>query len=435
MRRRKRESDMRRRQREELSAREADQARIYRQAERERKRAVISSVSPLRTGVRIFSIVLVVVLIAAALMLMFLPEFYIEGIEIKGTTALSAAEVGRAAGIETGTHVLTYVIDSFESLFTFRARGVEERLRRAYPFFADIEAKVLIPGRILIEFTEAKPVGYMRLGDEYVILDVKGMALSFARTVPTGIPRIEGILPDDVKLGEQLDDDSRRRFVAAIVLLDAILSSDSTADDGERLFALVDSVRSTDGVRYYLSLRLANNELRWIRFDNLDINLAENITWLRYAYKAGHLNELGAGIVCIDERNRFFRPLETLPPTEESEEVTETSTEESTEPPTTESPTEAPTEAPTEVPTEIPTEPPTEAPTETPTEVPTEIPTEPPTEAPTETPTEVPTETPTEPPTEAPTELPTEVPTEAPSEAATEISAGVSVEATSGPST
>ncbi|NLZ70737.1 MAG: hypothetical protein GX907_05335 [Clostridiaceae bacterium] len=428
MHRRKRGNDMRRRQREELSAREADQARIYRQAERERKRAVISSVSPLRTGVRIFSIVLVVVLITAALLLMFLPEFYIEGIELTGTTALSVAEVGRAAGIETGTHVLTYLINSPESLFTFRARGVEERLRRAYPFFADIEAKVLIPGKISIKFTEAKPVGYMRLADEYVILDVKGTALSFARTVPAGIPRIEGILPDDVKLGEQLDDDSRRRFVAAIVLLDAILSSDSTADDGVRLFSLVDSVRSTDGVRHYLSLRLNNDELRWIRFDNLDINLAEDITWLRYAYKSGQLDELGAGIVCINERNRFFRPLETLLPMEESEEATEASTEESTEPP----PTEAPTDPPTEAPTEAPTDPPTEAPTEAPTDPPTEAPTE----APTDLPTEAPTEAPTDPPTEVPTEAPTEEGTESASEASTEeISTETSPETTIGPPT
>ena len=150
-----------------------------------------------RTGRRTLHYILILLAAAAIMMLLSLTVlFRIETIEVTGSTRYAAGELLDASGVQVG-----------DNLFRVSARGVEKRLTEQFPYVQSVKLRRILPAKLVVEITQAKPLGAVETAGGYVVIGRDGRVLEIgAQAVPDGVlyqPQVGRVLGQGYSKDEQ----------------------------------------------------------------------------------------------------------------------------------------------------------------------------------------------------------------------------------------
>lgn len=148
-----------------------------------------------RAGRRTLHYILVLLVAAAIMLLLSLTVlFRIETIEVTGSTRYAAGELLDASGVQVG-----------DNLFRVSAGGVEKRLTTQFPYVQSVKLRRVLPAKLVIEITQAKPLGAVETAGGYVVIGRDGRVLEIgAQTVPDGVMIISGMYLYQPQVGRVL---------------------------------------------------------------------------------------------------------------------------------------------------------------------------------------------------------------------------------------
>ena len=224
----------------------ASSARRRKPAAQARRRRVPRRVQRRRRRIRI-GVTLAILGVGIILgLLVFLPQFYLQDIEVRGLRLLEAEEVVRAAGLTRDNHILSYVSGSPGQILTLRYGDTETRLSERIAIAEKIRVRPKLPSRAVIAIEENTPLAYLDNGNVYALPDADGRIIATATTKPQKVPLIQGVATREYRVGDRLITTDAERLTEAVRLTDTILSLDRAVDDGHSLLNAVNTIRTQD---------------------------------------------------------------------------------------------------------------------------------------------------------------------------------------------
>ena len=258
----------------------------------------------------VFLAVLAVILVTAILVVT-LPQFRIEQIEITGCSEISKEALLKSSGLTVGDHLLKNLGGGIIQLFTLRYGNMDKELSHSYPYISDISIRIVFPSKVLFTVDERKEIGYVELPDGYAVIDTEGYVVElYDGTAPTGVPLIEGLPVRASALGEMIDITEGKGLNTCISILSAIFAADEnkSKDSEFSLMKCVQSVRFIQSGTTFVTLVLpANQKELLVRIGSLK-NIAEDMSWLRYAAEQNKFESVGDGVLDMSGEEYTFRP-------------------------------------------------------------------------------------------------------------------------------
>ena len=253
-----------------------------------------------RAGKKSIAILIIVLAaLVAVILVLLLPAFYIQEIQMEGFSVISQEEVLDSSGIKTGDHLFSNLGGSMISLFTFRYGSVEEEIMRKYPYVQSIKIQLNFPSKIKITVKERLKIGYLEVPDGFAVIDQEGYVVEMSgSTVPAGVPLMEGLPVRSAMLGEKLDLSDEQGFSSSLTIFGAILAADTNISDdtGFRLMPCVKSIRYVGKNTTYLMIKLPElNGNLTVKIGTLK-EISDDMTWLRYAIATNAFESEEAGI-------------------------------------------------------------------------------------------------------------------------------------------
>lgn len=257
---------------------------------------------------RIAPAVMVAILLSIAAIVAIFPQFRCQTIDVEGLRILQRDEVIAATGLGVGRHLLAGLGPDPVRLFSLRYGGAEDAVATLSPYVKSVRARLSFPSRIVVLVEERIEVAYLSIPDGCVVIDAQGVAVEILHTgVPQGIPVIEGITVTSVVLGQTLQVADEAAVHSAVVIMDAIIKSDSE-DSRFNLFRTVAGLRAISADTIYMTVVLpATGETLVVRLGSLS-QITETVEWLRNAIHNGHCDHLGKGVLDLSGSQKVFRP-------------------------------------------------------------------------------------------------------------------------------
>lgn len=163
----------------------------------------------LRTGSRLASFSLALILSVAIFLAWTIPYFHATWATVVGNNRLSVEEINAALGI------------AGKSIFTIQPHEVETRLRMNYPDLSSVKVDVYLPNYVYVYVTERQPVIVWQQGDSYTWIDDSGVALRPQGDV-TGLVPVVGLATPPADIAKPDDPVSPPSYLSKD-MVDAIL--------------------------------------------------------------------------------------------------------------------------------------------------------------------------------------------------------------------
>lgn len=137
-----------------------------------------------RTGRQTLNYILLMLVALSIFSVLSLTVFFkIEAVEVSGNAMYADEELIESSGIQIG-----------DNLFRVSVKKVEERLIEKFPYVEEVHFKRVFPAKLVLEITQATPlgavdtsVGYLIIGRSGRILEANAVSLPEAMTVVTGM--------------------------------------------------------------------------------------------------------------------------------------------------------------------------------------------------------------------------------------------------------
>lgn len=248
------------------------------------------------------------ILLAAALLVAFLPPFRAEHIDVTPTRAMTSADILNESGLENGQHLFAGIGGSIRQIFTLRYGAAEQRLTEKFPYIRTVEARLEFPGRIAITVDERIEVSYLRIPDGCVLVDKEGYALRVLAAPPADIPVVEGIIVRQMDIGSPLTVDLPSSMNVALSLMGAIIDADKDTRSTAKLMTAARRIRPVSDRDVYLTMVLPGSGDELTVLARVSSRLVEDMIWLRFAIIQGALDNRGKGVLDMTGERKVFIP-------------------------------------------------------------------------------------------------------------------------------
>lgn len=131
-------------------------------------------------------------IILFVVIILFLPVWYIQEIELVGNYYYNGNEILKVAALDKGMHPL--------SIDTKDAKKAIEGL----PFIEHANVKYQFPNTLRVEVNEKRPLGYVAFHDSYLCINGDGTVLEQSKEKRLRLPVLEGLQFEYFVLGEKL---------------------------------------------------------------------------------------------------------------------------------------------------------------------------------------------------------------------------------------
>jgi cell division protein FtsQ len=253
----------------------------------------------------------VVLFAAVALLVLFLPAFRAQAIDVTPTRAMSGTDILKTSGLVVGQNLFAGMGGSIPNLFSLRYGHAEEKILRDYPYIRSVIVRMDFPGRIRMTIDERIEVSYLSIPDGCVLVDKEGFALRILQTPPASIPVIEGITVRQLSIGKSLTVDLPVAMNHALSLMGAIIDADKDNRSTTQLIPMVRRIRPVSGRNVYLTLVLPQSNEELTVLTQVTSTIGEDMVWLRFAIIQGALNGRGKGVLDMTGEKKTFIPDKT----------------------------------------------------------------------------------------------------------------------------
>lgn len=179
-----------------------------------------------RRGIRRWTLLVLVAVAAAGLVSTRTPLFDVDRVVVEGASRTAADQIRAATGVGLGTPL--------DHVDAARAAAAVEAL----PWVAQAQVTKEWPGTLRVSVVERAPVGVIRDGDAFLLVDAEARVLERVAAVPPGAVVVEGV--GGGAPGQQLDETARGAVRVASTLPDGVRDRVErvAVDDGELALSL-----------------------------------------------------------------------------------------------------------------------------------------------------------------------------------------------------
>ena len=160
------------------------------------------------------------------LLIVLLPVFHLQEIEIDGLLALKPENVIKSSGLTINQHLLSGLGGSPRHILQLRYAEAEKQLISTQPSIRSAVIRMDFPGKIVIEIDERVEVAYLIIPDGCAIIDKDGFLMDILPVPPPDIPIISGLSVTSMTLGQPISVDVPSALNSAISLMGAIIDAD-----------------------------------------------------------------------------------------------------------------------------------------------------------------------------------------------------------------
>ncbi len=254
-----------------------------------------------KSGYFIFAAILLL-----GLCVYFLPQFYIEEIEITGLRVLKEEELIRYSELTEGEHIFKGIDGSVKDIFSMRHSGREEKILDNCSYIKSVVVRSYFPGKVYIEIVERIEVAYITINDGFVIIDSEGIAVEVINKAENlSIPVIEGIQVNYGETGKEVTVDMQDYLKQSIILLNHIVNADKDSRSDVNLLEKIISIRPVNDRISYIQFRLDEEQLI-AKVINSDKTF-DDMIWLRFAIQQGVLDGNSGKVLDLTTSQRAFR--------------------------------------------------------------------------------------------------------------------------------
>lgn len=253
------------------------------------------------------AVILVILLMGAALVY-FMPQFYVDQIQVSGLRVLTKEDILENADLVTGKHLFNGINGSLGQIFSMRHPEKERLLKDSLPYIKDVTVKSVFPSVLSVELEERIEVAYIAIEDGFLILDAETIALEIlpADSDPE-VPIIQGILAMEVFLGKKSVVDKEDLLMATAAVLKVVFEADLDTRTDKKLLSSIESIRPVTEDIMFLIIDLGDKEELKVKIGNAK-NFTDDALWLRFALEQNKLSGLGEGYLDLTTSQRVFIP-------------------------------------------------------------------------------------------------------------------------------
>lgn len=240
------------------------------------------------SGKSIAAIVLAIAIVAAALLVIFLPAFRVRNAHVEGNVAMSDQEVLQAVKLEYNAHLMGGVSGNIFDILRLNYGKTEERIKREYPYIEDIKISVKLPSTVDIRVRERQKVCYIRTPDGYAALDKDGIVLELCSLEANKNvrPVICGLNVQYAELGKPVKIGNMNDYKKAIIVLGAILAADNAnIGDDYVMFEHTSEIRILPSGYMFLTIYSPKGRLIQIKLNSLE-SISDDMAWLLHAFNS-----------------------------------------------------------------------------------------------------------------------------------------------------
>lgn len=138
--------------------------------------------------------------------------FRVNHLEVTGTAHYTAEEITGTLGVEKG-----------DNLFTFRARALEQKILKKYPYLSSVTVERQLPDTLVVKAVDAVPAVALDMqGGGYYLADADGKLLEQVADKPEEVAGVTGVILRDATPGQVLDKEDTDRAAPLIALTRAL---------------------------------------------------------------------------------------------------------------------------------------------------------------------------------------------------------------------
>lgn len=179
------------------------------------------------------------VLLLLSFIVMSLPIFNIEYVEINGIDNIKEESV---------MSKIFYKDDV--NIFALNKKKLEKELKNI-PYVKEVVVSKKLPNKLVIDIVERRTIGYITYGDEiYVYIDGDGIVLEMQNYTDEQKPFFSGLYINEVTKGKKLDVENERVFDIAVTLANAFDKFDFAnreisirLDDEDDIIFYIDNIK------------------------------------------------------------------------------------------------------------------------------------------------------------------------------------------------
>ncbi len=248
------------------------------------------------------------VLVAAFLLVAYLPEFTLEEVTVTGIRLADEDLVRSLARQKVGDHFLQGLGGSAGRLLTLRYGALERAILEACPIVREVKVSFHYPSGIRVALDEKVEVLAVRVPGAYALLDRDYRILRFRTEDDFALPVLEGvILSGGPVAGEVLPVEDTGQLDAACRLLAALILHDQTEAAPLKLMGTVRQFRQIEGPLFFLFIPLSRGgEIRVRLEDNRQVQ--DKLSLLSYLLSREDLVPQVAGELDLSGETAYFRP-------------------------------------------------------------------------------------------------------------------------------
>lgn len=178
-------------------------------------------------------------------LLAYSPLFNITQIEVVGSKHYEKGTIVDLIDMSVGNNVFRYMGTDLKSIFTFRYRDVEEKIKRNCPYVKEAKVKLLLPSKVLVEIKERSPIGVIPYLGTSLLMDKEGYIID---TLENGeecsLPIIKGIEFEHYELGQKLDVKNPGSKKKALEVINIVKKSDMNSQF--KIYKQIESIDVSD---------------------------------------------------------------------------------------------------------------------------------------------------------------------------------------------
>ncbi len=259
---------------------------------------------PKKGKVFLISLIVFTVLLILTTLLLTLPIFRIQQIELVNLNFIPAEDVLIASGIQENQHFLEGMGGSAEAFFQGRYQRAEENIVAQIPVIDSAKVSFSFPSKIKIEVTEKVEVGWINISGGYATVDSKGEIISILHEKPTDLPVVKGLTVTNAVLGKKIEVKQTEYFENAMYAMSCLIEADVDLA-GEKLIHRITKIEPTINNDIYLELIYEDQAFTIICDKSHD--LIDDFVWLKQLINTNVLAGKEAGIIDLRGSYRIFK--------------------------------------------------------------------------------------------------------------------------------
>ncbi|HPX92914.1 MAG TPA: FtsQ-type POTRA domain-containing protein [Bacillota bacterium] len=253
-------------------------------------------------------LLLFALLLSAAVLVAFLPQFYIENVTVTGCRMTDQAAIKAFAKTREGHHFLEKLGGSPSRFLSLRYGSIEDDILAAYPVIRQVKVRFRFPSVVAVIVEEKVEVLAVRISGGYALIDRQHEVLRIAEDADFALPVLEGIaVTGQTVRGEPLPVEDPGQLSAASHLIAGLIRHDEAGGTGPGLMAKVRQIRQLGGKLFVLFIPLSQGgEIRVRLEDNRQ--LQEKLALLDYLLEREDIIPQAGGELDLSGETAYFRP-------------------------------------------------------------------------------------------------------------------------------